>query len=46
MFLQGGRFTVKGKGGIFGEGKYVFLLRRKITEKEKEDHLQEAGPSG
>ena len=25
-------------------GKYAFLQRRRITEKEKEDHLQEAGP--
>ena len=26
-------------------GKYIFLRRRSKTEKEKEDHLREAGPS-
>ena len=39
MLFEEKRLTVEEKK------ENVFLRRRKITEKEKEDHLQEAGPS-
>ena len=39
MFFAGEKIKRK----IFG--KYIFLPRRSKTEKEKEDHLQEPGPS-
>ena len=31
---------------MFGEEKYVFFAEEKTNGGEKEDHLQEAGPSG
>ena len=46
IFFAGEKINSSRKGGIFGEGKYVYLRRRRLTEKEKEDHLQESGPSG
>ena len=36
----GEKINSRGKGG-----KYVFLRRRRIMKKEKDDHLQEAGRS-
>ena len=43
-FLQGSRLT--GEKEVYLEKEnMLFLRRRRITEKEKEDHLQEVGPS-
>ena len=45
MFLQGSRLT--GEKEVYLEKEnMLFLRRRRITEKEKEDHLREPGPSG
>ena len=46
MFFAGEKINSRGKGGKYLEKENMFLWRRRITEKEKEDHVQEAGPSG
>ena len=45
IFLLGKRLIVKEKEENIWRRKIYLLRRRKIKEKEKEDHLQEAGPS-
>ena len=44
FFLQGRGLTVEEKD-VYLDMENMFLWRRRITEKEKEDQLQEAGPS-
>ena len=45
VFFVEGKINSRGKEGKYLEKENIFLQRRRITEKEKEDHLQKADPS-